>query len=327
MSNKKLLEQIRAFIRARHLSLRTEQVYLQWMKRFILFHHKRHPALMGATEVNQFLTHLAVHAKVAASTQNQALNAIIFMYKQFMQREIGDLGPYIRAKRTEKIPVVLSRQEVRLILNQMQGAYKLMAALMYGSGLRLMECIRLRIKDVDFKYHCLTVRDGKGNKDRITMLPQTLDEPLKIQINKVKNIHKQDLRDGFGSVYLPYALSRKYKSADTAWQWQYVFPASQISFDPRNNVRRRHHISENMVQKEVRKAVLKANLTKPASSHTLRHSFATHLLEKGYDIRTVQELLGHKDVRTTMIYTHVLNRGALAVNSPLDENQSYNMEN
>jgi integron integrase len=320
MSNKKLLDQIRDFIRARHLSLRTEQAYLQWIKRFILFHHKRHPAQMGAAEVNQFLTYLAVNANVAASTQNQALNAVIFMYKQFMERDIGDLGAYIRAKRTEKMPVVLSQEEARSVLNHLHGAYKLMAALMYGSGLRLMECVRLRIKDVDFKYHRLTVRDGKGNKDRITMLPQTLVEPLRIQINKVKNIHRQDLQDGFGSVYLPFALSRKYKYADTSWQWQYLFPASHLSLDPRSNERRRHHISENMIQKEVRKAVIKANLNKPASCHTLRHSFATHLLEKGQDIRTVQELLGHKDVRTTMIYTHVLNRGPLAVQSPLDQN-------
>lgn len=318
MSNKKFLEQIRDFIRARHLSLRTEQAYLNWIKRFILFHNKRHPVSMNAREINQYLTYLAVKSNVAASTQNQALNAIMFMYREFLGKEIGDIGNFIRAKRSKKMPVVLSRQEVEKVLSNMNGVYKLMAALMYGSGLRLIECVRLRIKDVDFRYKSINVRDGKGSKDRITVLPDKVVSVLKLQINKVKIIHKQDLQDGYGTVFLPYALDKKYKNAGKSWQWQYIFPASQLSADPRSGVIRRHHISENMVQKEVRRAVRKSSLAKPASCHTFRHSFATHLLENGSDIRTVQELLGHKDLRTTMIYTHVLNRGPLAIHSPLD---------
>jgi integron integrase len=320
MSEKKFLEQLRDFIRTRHLSLRTEQAYLNWIKRFVLFHNKRHPLTMNAKEINQYLTYLAVNAGVAASTQNQALNAIIFMYKQFFEKDPGDIGNYVRAKRTHKIPMVLSPTEVDAVLSNMGGVYKVMAQLMYGSGLRLMECVRLRIKDADFRYKTICVRDGKGSRDRITILPDKLNTTLKLQIDKVKIIHKQDLRDGFGSVYLPFALEKKYKNAAKSWQWQYVFPASHLSIDPRTGRKQRHHISENMVQKEVRKAVRKSKIAKPASCHTLRHSFATHLLENGTDIRTVQELLGHKDVRTTMIYTHVLKRGAFAVSSPLDSN-------
>ncbi len=318
MSSKKFLDQMRDFIRARHLSLRTEQAYLNWIKRFILFHNKRHPVTMNAREINQYLTYLAVKSNVAASTQNQALNAIMFMYREFLERDIGDIGNYIRAKRSQKMPVVLSRQEVDQVLSNLNGVYKLMAGLMYGSGLRLIECVRLRIKDADFRYKAINVREGKGSKDRMTVLPDKIATPLKLQINKVKIIHKQDLQDGYGSVFLPYALDKKYKNAEKSWQWQYVFPASQLSVDPRSGKTRRHHVSENMVQKEVRKAVRKSEIAKPASCHTLRHSFATHLLENGSDIRTVQELLGHKDLRTTMIYTHVLNRGPLAVHSPLD---------
>jgi integron integrase len=318
MSNKKFLDQIRDFMRARHLSLRTEQAYVNWIKRFILFHNKRHPETLNGREINQYLTYLAVQSNVAASTQNQALNAIIFMYREFLEKDIGDIGNFIRAKRSKKMPVVLSRQEIDLVFSNLNGVYNLMAGLMYGSGLRLMECVRLRIKDADFKYKTITVREGKGSKDRITVLPEKISDPLKLQINKVKIIHKQDLQDGYGSVFLPFALNKKYKNAAKSIQWQYIFPASHLSIDPRSGCKRRHHISENMVQKEIRKAVRKSGLSKPASCHTLRHSFATHLLESGSDIRTVQELLGHKDLRTTMIYTHVLNRGALAVNSPLD---------
>lgn len=314
----KLLDQVRAAIRTRHYSIRTEQAYVQWIRRFILFHNKRHPSTMNIRHVEAFLTHLAVDGKVAAATQNQALNAIVFLYKEVLKTEFGLLQGAVRAKRPERLPVVLPRDEVAQIFAHLDGQDRLMAGLLYGSGLRLMECVRLRVKDVNFTYGQITVRDGKGKKDRVTMLPENLREPLRLHLEKVKILHDQDVREHFGAVYLPYALERKYPNANRDWGWQYVFPAEQRSVDPRSSVERRHHISEQVLQRALRKAVRAANIHKPVTCHTLRHCFATHLLENNYDIRTVQELLGHKDVRTTMIYTHVLNRGGRGVRSPLD---------
>ncbi len=318
MSEKKLLDQLRDLIRTKHLSIRTEKTYVQWAKRFILYHNKTHPTRMGAEQINQYLTFLAVKKRVAASTQNQALNAIVFMYKHLLGQKTTDIGDYVRAKRSQKIPVVLSKDEVRELFKHLTGVYKLIAGLLYGSGLRIMECMRLRIKDVDFKYKCITVRDGKGQKDRVTMLPDKITHRLNLQIEKAKIIHHQDLTDGVGTIYLPFAIERKYKNAGKDWRWQYVFPAPNLSIDPRTGIKRRHHLSENRMQKEIHKAVIISGLTKSASCHTLRHSFATHLLENSYDIRTVQELLGHKNLNTTMIYTHILKQGGKGVKSPLD---------
>jgi len=315
---KKLLIQLRDEIRTRHYSIRTEEAYTQWVKRFILFHNKRHPAEMGADEISSFLTHLAVYERVAASTQNQALNAIIFLYKEVLKLELNNLSNLIRAKRPEKLPVVLNKDEIEKILPNLDGVYHLIAGLLYGSGLRLLECLRMRVQDIDYKYKEITIRDGKGGKDRITILPASYTETLKLHLKKVKIIHQQDLKEGNGEVFLPNALERKYPYAPKSWGWQYVFPASKLSNDPRSNKIRRHHLTESMVQKKLKFAVRKAGVMKPATPHTLRHSFATHLLKNGYDIRTVQELLGHKDVKTTMIYTHVLNRGGFAVKSPAD---------
>jgi integron integrase len=314
----RLLDQVRDKIRLKHYSIRTEQAYLDWIKRFILFHGKRHPENLGSAEVEQFLTHLAVERKVAASTQNQALNAIVFLYTEVLGRELGWLDNMERAKRPARLPVVLTATEVRALLVRLEGHHWLMASLLYGAGLRLMECVRLRVKDIDFEYTQITVRDGKGDKDRVTMLPGSLVTSLKTHLEKVKALHEQDLQGGFGEVYLPFALARKYPRAGREWGWQYVFPASQRSSDPRSDKERRHHIAEQALQRAIKKAVREAGIAKPASCHALRHSFATHLLQSGYDIRTVQELLGHKDVSTTMIYTHVLNRGGKGVRSPLD---------
>jgi integron integrase len=314
----KLLDLVRQKIRLKHYSLRTERAYIDWIKRFIFFHHKRHPASMGAPEIRAFLSHLAVARKVAASTQTQALSAIIFLYREVLDREVGWLGEIERAKKPERLPVVFSRGEVRAILAHLDGQHWLMASLLYGAGLRLMECLRLRVKDVDFAYRHILVRDGKGQKDRVTMLPQALVEPLKRQLEKVKVLHEEDLAEGFGEVYLPFALERKFANASREWGWQYVFPARRRSVDPRTRQERRHHLDEKTLQEAVKKAVRAAKIAKPGSCHTLRHSFATHLLEAGYDIRTVQELLGHKDLRTTMIYTHVLQQGGKGVRSPLD---------
>lgn len=314
----KLLDRVCDAIRLRHYSIRTEQAYTHWIKRFILFHDKKHPREMGEQEVAQFLTHLARHGNVAASTQNQALSALLFLYKEVLKQEIGWLKNVERAKRPPKLPVVLSPAEVRRIFAHLRGVEKLMAALLYGSGLRLMECVRLRMKDVDFAYAQITVRDAKGGKDRVTMLPVNLVEPLKRHIAKVKMQHEQDLEDGFGSVHLPFALARKFPNAEREWAWQYVFPSSRLSVDPRSGKKRRHHIAEGLLQAALKNAVRASGIAKPATCHSLRHSFATHLLENGYDIRTVQELLGHKDVSTTMIYTHVLNKPGIGVKSPLD---------
>ncbi len=318
---KKLLEQMRDLMRLKHYSLRTERTYCDWVERFIRFHGKRHPREMGNAEVAEFLTHLARDGAVAASTQNQALSALLFLYKQVLGEEIGWLDGVERAKKPVRVPVVLSREEVRQIFAHLQGTSKLMAGLLYGSGLRLLECVRLRVKDVDLAQARITVREGKGGKDRVTMLPVNLAGALERHLGSEKAQHEQDLEDGFGSVYLPGALERKYPSAAREWVWQYVFPSARLSVDPRGGaaaVKRRHHVDESSLQLAVKKAVRASGVAKAASCHTFRHSFATHLLENGYDIRTVQELLGHKDVSTTMIYTHVLNRPGIGVKSPLD---------
>src|SRR5205809_2128681 len=314
----KLLDQVRNAIRVKHYSIRTEQAYIDWIKRFILFHGKRHPAEMGEEEVARFLTHLARDMNVAASTQNQALSALLFLYKEVLKHEIGWLQKVERAKKPPKLPVVLSRGEVKEIFAHLHGVPKLMAGLLYGSGLRLMECVRLRIKDIDFALAQITVRDAKGGKDRITMLPLNLAEPLRRHLLRVKAQHEQDLEDGVGSVHLPFALSRKIPSAARAWAWQYVFPSSRISIDPRTGAKQRHHTAEGILQTTLKRAVDAAGIVKRANCHGLRHSLATHLLTRGYGIRTVQELLGQKGVRSTMIYTHVLNRPGVGVKSPLD---------
>ncbi len=314
----KLLDQVRDVIRRKHFSIRTEQTYVDWIKRYIFFHGKRHPNEMAEAEITAFLTHLARAGKVAASTQNQALSALLFLYREVLQQNIGWLDQVERAKRPARLPVVLTKDEVRRLFAHLHGTNRLMAGLLYGSGLRLMECVRLRVKDVDLGYLRVTVRDGKGGKDRITMLAVNAAKPLERHLQKVKAQHEQDLEDGFGSVYLPDALERKYPNAAREWVWQYVFPSSRLSIDARSGVRRRHHVEESSLQLGIKRAVRASGIQKPATCHTLRHSFATHLLENGYDIRTVQELLGHKDVSTTMIYTHVLNRPGIGVKSPLD---------
>lgn len=314
----KLLDQLREIIRLKHYSIRTEQSYVDWAKRYILFHGKKHPKDMGAKEISAFLTHLAVDKNVSASTQNQALNALIFLYKELLKISVGDIGEVARAKRPIRRPVVMSRDEVKRVTDKMTGLPRLMAELLYGTGMRLMEGVRLRVKDIDFDLNQIIVRDGKGAKDRVTMLPQKLRPPLERHLSEVKAIHDRDLAAGNGHVYLPYALAEKFPNADKEWGWQYVFPARSISKDPRSGRVGRHHLHETALQSAMKNAVRAAGLTKPASVHTLRHSFATHLLEAGYDIRTVQELLGHKDVSTTMIYTHVLKQGAGAVRSPVD---------
>ena len=314
----RLLDQLRQVIRKKHYSYSTEEAYVKWIKRFILFHNKKHPVDMGEKEISEFVSDLALNRNVAASTQNQALNAIVFLYKYVLKIDLGDFGPMERAKKPEKIPVVLSKEEVESVLGFMSGTNRLMAQVIYGSGLRVKECVRLRVKDLDFYMKQIIVVNGKGAKDRSTMLPETVITLLSDHLNKIKIIHKKDLKDGFGEVYLPYALERKYKSAAKEWKWQYVFPASKISTDPRGGIKRRHHIDESVLRKAVRSAAQKADIHKLVGPHTFRHSFATHMLENGYDIRTVQELLGHKDIRTTMIYTHVMKKGGLGAKSPLD---------
>jgi integron integrase len=316
---KKLLEQYSEALRNRHYSLRTEETYLGWVRQFILYHHKRHPKEMGVPEINDFVTHLVNQKSVSASTQNQAISAILFLYRSVLQIELDEhaLLP-IRPGKPKRVPTVMSREEAKKVIAHMDGVYRLMAQLMYGSGLRLMEVMRLRVKDLDFGNHQILVRDGKGENDRITMFPDILVEPLEQHLLKVRALHEHDLTLGWGTVYLPYALDRKYPNAGREFAWQYVFPAPEVSTDPISGVIRRHHLNESGLQKAVKAAARQARIDKPVTPHTFRHSFATHLLENGYDIRTVQELLGHKDVKTTMIYTHVLNRGGLAVKSPLD---------
>lgn len=318
-SKQKLLHEVRSVLRTRHLSLRTEQAYVQWIRRFIIFHNKRHPLEMGESEIRQFISDLAVNAKISASTQTVALSALLFLYRDVLKKDLPYVSHIERAQRKGRLPVVLTRDEVSVVLRNLTGTHQLIASLLYGSGMRLMECLRLRVKDIDMGYNQIVVRDGKGEKDRITLLPAKVKRTLMRHLLKVKLIHEEDRAAGYGNVYLPYALDRKYPEAASAWGWQYVFPSTTRSKDPRSGAVRRHHLSDNAVQTAVKKAIRAAGLHKPASCHTFRHSFATHLLESGYDIRTVQELLGHKDVRTTMIYTHVLNRGGRGVRSPLDQ--------
>ena len=314
----KLLDQVRGKIRLKHYSIRTEQAYVDWIRRFILFFGKQHPRELGAAEVEQFLTHLAVEGNVAASTQSQAKSALLFLYREVLDNELPWLDNVERAKVPKRLPVVLTRDEVGAVLTRIEGTHWLIASLLYGAGLRIMEALRLRVKDVEFARKEILVRDGKGFKDRVTMLPAALAAPLAEHLKRVKALHEQDLAAGRGAVYLPYALERKYPGAARDWAWQYVFPSAGLSEDPRTGIVRRHHLQDQAVQRAMRQAVRDAGVDKPATPHTLRHSFATHLLEGGYDIRTVQELLGHADVSTTMIYTHVLNKGGRGVTSPLD---------
>jgi len=314
----KLLDQVREVIRLKHYSIRTEQSYIAYIKRFILFHNKRHPAQMGEDEIRTFLSDLASAKSVAASTQTVALSALLFLYREVLKKELPFIHGIERAKKPDRLPVVFTRSEVKEILGRLEGIHLLIASLLYGSGLRLMDALRLRVKDIDFERNQITVREGKGNKDRITMLPSSIKPELQKHLARVKRQHTDDLREGFGQVYLPNALDKKYPNASKEWRWQYIFPAERLSTDPRSGKRRRHHIGEDSVQRSIKSAINRARIPKSGSSHTFRHSFATHLLEDGYDIRTVQELLGHKDVSTTMIYTHVLNRGGRGVRSPLD---------
>ncbi|MBI1285388.1 MAG: integron integrase [Thiobacillus sp.] len=314
----RLLDRVRAEIRLRHYSLRTEQSYVDWARRFILFHHKRHPAEMGAAEIRDFLAHLAVERHVSASTQNQAKSALLFLYREVLKVELPWLDEVVAAKSAKRLPVVLTQVEARALLNAMSGTMGLIAGLLYGTGMRLLEGLRLRVKDVEFSRREIIVREGKGNKDRVTVLPENLILPLKAHLDKVRALHERDLAAGFGEVFLPDALAVKYPNAARAWGWQFVFPSPVRSADPRSGIERRHHVYETSVQRAVREAARAAGIHKPVTPHVLRHSFATHLLQAGYDIRTVQELLGHKDVATTMIYTHVLNKGGRGVTSPLD---------
>ena len=314
----RLLEQVRARMRLKHYSLRTEDAYLYWIRRYIRAWLPRHPRELDGAAVEAFLTRLATRDNVAASTQNQALSALLFLYREVLGMDLPWMENVVRAKRPRRLPVVLTRAQVARLLERLAGREALMAGLLYGSGLRLMECVRLRVKDVGLERNELVVRDGKGGKDRVTVLPAALREGLERQLAAVRELHARDLACGHGRVYLPHALARKYPSAAAELAWQYVFPATRLSEDPRDGVRRRHHVDEKVLQKAVRRAALECGFDRPATPHTLRHCFATHLLESGADIRTVQELLGHKDVATTQIYTHVLNRGALGVLSPLD---------
>jgi integron integrase len=317
-SSPKLLDRVRWHLRVKHYSIRTEQAYVDWIRRYILFHRKRHPKEMGEKEITEFLSYLAVEKSVAASTQNQAFSALLFLYQRVLERKLDFIENVQRVTRPAKLPVVFTPGEARAVIAHLRGDYRLMAELLYGAGLRLMECVRLRVKDIDFGYGHITVRDGKGLRDRVTVLPERLRHPLQVHLARVHEIHRRDLMSGGGRVCLPFSLERKYQNANRSWAWQYVFPAAKLSVDPRTSELRRHHVSENNLQKAVKIAIQRAGICKAGSCHTFRHSFATHLLENGQDIRTVQELLGHKDVSTTMIYTHVLNRPGLAVRSPLD---------
>ncbi len=316
--NPSLMDEVRRHLRVRHYSIRTEAAYLGWIKRFILANGRRHPRELGAKSVEQFLSVLAVRDKVAASTQNQALSALLFLYREVLGLQLPWQEDVIRAKRPQRLPVVLSQEEVRRLLAQMEGRPWLLASLLYGSGMRLLECLRLRVKDVAFDRHEITVRNGKGGKDRRTILPAMLATPLQLEVERARQLHMQDLSEGFGDALLPHALSRKYPNAGREFAWQFVFPSLRRSIDPRGGAERRHHVDGDALNRALKQARKRAVLDKPVTAHTLRHCFATHLLEAGYDIRTVQELLGHKDLATTQIYTHVLNRGAHGIRSPLD---------
>ena len=313
-----LLEVVRERIQAKHYSRRTEEAYTNWIKKFVAFHHKQHPRDMGASEVEAFLTDLAVNGKVSASTQTQALSALLFLYRDVLGIDLPWMDGLVRAKPSQRVPMVLSVNEIHRLMANLEGMYSLMARLIYGSGMRLMECVRLRVKDVDFDRLEVTVREGKGRKDRVTMLPQSLVPELQAHLKKVQVLFDMDRKDDIPGVEMPDALAKKYPNAGKEWGWFWVFPASGLSDDPRTGIHRRHHIYEQNIQRAIRVGVKKAGIAKPATTHTLRHSFATHLLESGYDIRTIQELLGHSDVSTTMIYTHVLNKGGRGVVSPLD---------
>jgi integron integrase len=319
-TKKKLLDHVSEVIRLKHYSPRTEEAYVDWIRRFILFHDKRHPKEMGAAEIEEFLTHLAVDRNVSASTQNQALYAILFLYREVLRKDLDEQTiDAVRPKKPKRLPVVLTKEETHRVIGFLSGTYRLMVKLLYGSGLRLRECLRLRVKDIDFAQAQIIVRDGKGSKDRVTVLPETLVPFLQEHLRYVKYLHDDDLSKGYGNAALPSALERKYPSASREWKWQYVFPAPKRAPDPQTGVIGRSHADPGGLYKAIKQATRRAGIAKNVTPHTFRHSFATHLLENGYDIRTVQELLGHKDVKTTMIYTHVLNRGGLAVRSPLDE--------
>ena len=314
----KLLNDFSRAIKTKHYSRSTEKNYSMWVQRYSDFYHLRHPKEMGEPEINSFLSYLAVEKRVSASTQNQALSALLFLYRHVFHREIGDLGSVTRAKRPKKLPVVLSRDEVRAVLAQLQDQKWLIASLMYGAGLRLVEALSIRVKDLDFRNNMVLIRDAKGEKDRVAVLPASLKKPLKNQLRLAKEVHTKDLAEGWGRVIMPYALSRKYPNAPSQWEWQWVFPQQRRWTNRDTFEEGRHHIHETIIQEAVKIAVRQAGITKAATSHTLRHSFATHLLENGTDIRTIQELLGHNNIKTTMIYTHVLNRGPAGIKSPVD---------
>jgi integron integrase len=314
----RLLDQVREAVRVRHYSYRTEEQYVFWVRRYILFHGKRHPLDMGAGEVEAFLSSLAVHGNVAAATQNQALAALVFLYRHVLRQDLPWLNNVVRARKPRRLPLVLTRDETRALLAQLSGVYWLIGTLLYGGGLRLMECLRLRVQDLDFDRGQIMVRNGKGGKDRVTVLPALVVPPLKVHLDTVQERHRLAMQGGFGGVELPPAVVHKNPGATLEWSWQYVFPALDASRDPRTGIRRRHHVMESSVQRQMRTAVRRSGISKPANCHTLRHCFATHMLERGYDIRTVQELLGHANVTTTQLYTHVLGKGANGVSSPAD---------
>jgi len=312
------IDKVREKIRLKHYSIRTEESYVSWIRKYILFHNKQHPSKLGKEHLEQFLTDLAVNKNVAPSTQNQALSALVFMYKQVLEIEPPWVENAVRAKPRKNLPVVLTKVEVQRLLKELRPSFQLIGRLLYGTGMRLMELARLRVKDIDFGYKSIIVRNGKGAKDRVVMLPDSLLTPLKEHLTERKKIYEKDLKNGHANVFLPNALARKYPNAQNEWIWQYAFPSSKISEDPRTGIKRRHHVFEQSIQRAIRQATRDAGIVKKVTPHTLRHSFATHLLESGYDIRTIQDLLGHKHVQTTMIYTHVLKQGAGGVQSPLD---------
>ncbi len=316
--SKKILTRVREAIRTLHYSIKTEEAYVNWIKRFILFNGMRHPEDMGGREISAFLTYLAVKENVSASTQNQALCSLVFLYRHVLKRELPHFDELVWAKKSKKLPVVFNTTEVKCVLGKLNGVYALMGRLLYGSGLRLSECLRLRIKDIDFEYKQITINNAKGDKDRVTMLPESAINPLREQLKYVEQLFDKDIKNGFVSVHLPFALEKKYPNAVRELGWRYVFPAERISTDPRSGIKQRHHLHESVLPRMVKKAIRECGIHKQAGCHTFRHSFATHLLENGHDIRTVQTLLGHKNVNTTMIYTHVLNKGGYGVQSPAD---------